>query len=213
MSPIQLVQRLDWWVLYCKPTYHTRVLSSKAHVIFELFQNVALLKTLDVDCVAPPMVVKAVASVQVSPPLTLEPPNLHILPLAPKIQPTKMLNVTPLPNVVETLGTILGTNLWSIASPIVLTPKLEKTLVHTKNNKHKHSKHQKVVQVFSSSNLDESSKSDEEQLALAIKPKRKHLKWKYGSLLERKKSSKVRSKLKKHVQHLSSSNNSRSNES
>jgi len=162
-----------------------------------------------------PMVVKALAFVQMSSPLTLEPPNLHIFMLAPGIQPTKMLNVTPLPNVAKTLGTILRINLRSTSSPIVLlTPKLEKlTPTRTKNNKHKHSKHQKVVQVFLSSNLDENSKSDEEQLALAIKPKKKHLKCKYGSLLERRKSSKSQSKLKEHVQHLSSPNNSRFNES
>jgi hypothetical protein len=39
-----------------------KVIPSEAHVIFELFQNITLPKTLDVDCVAPPVVVKVVAS-------------------------------------------------------------------------------------------------------------------------------------------------------
>lgn len=43
---------------------------------------------------------------------------------------------------------------------------------------------------------------------LAIKPKKKHLKCKYGSPLKGRKSSKVQSKLKEHVQHFSSFNSS-----
>jgi hypothetical protein len=46
------------------------------------------------------------ASVQVSSPLALEPPNLYILQSILGIQPTTLLNVTPLLDVVETLGTI-----------------------------------------------------------------------------------------------------------
>ncbi len=39
-----------------------KVIPLEAHVIFELFQNITLPKTLDFDCVAPPVVVKVVAS-------------------------------------------------------------------------------------------------------------------------------------------------------
>lgn len=41
-----------------------------------------------------------------SSPLALEPPNLHVFPPILGIHPTILLNVTPLLDVVETLGTI-----------------------------------------------------------------------------------------------------------